>query len=159
MIAHSKKFTKDDYKILEELSNEVCKILESALQSINEINVEDKDRNEISENMTSFIENNAYKFIELYNILKMHIQDIIALNSDIPTKNLNKPLMVNISYLHKNKNILPINIIDKLKEICDFRNNLIHQSGINTIDETEIIEKIKEINYIIKYIFDIKAID
>lgn len=159
MIAHSKKFTKDNYKMLEKLSNEICKILESALQSINEINVEDKDRDEISENITSFIGNNAYKFIELYNILKMHVQDIIALNSENPPQNLNKPLMVNILYLYKNEHILPINIIEKLKDICGFRNNLIHQSGINEIDETEIIEKIKEINNIIKYISNIKTID
>lgn len=160
MIAHNKNFTKEHYIELEELSNEVCQILESAFKSINEIKVEDEDRDEIAENITFFRGDNTSNFIKLYNLSAIYIKEICELCSSeddtYKSSHVNKKnYLMQIRYLCNNKNIFTKELLLELEELNKFRNVLIHQFGINEISEKDIIEKVTRLDELVKILYKI----
>ena len=160
MIAHNKNFSKTDYITLENLSEEVCKIITSALNSINEIKIEDEERDEIAENITLFKGDITSKFIKSYNLLTIYIREICehcSSESDSYNKSqANKTnLLMQIRYLHNEKDILKKEFLYELEELARFRNILIHQFGVNKISEEDIIEKVVKLDNFLRYFLEI----
>lgn len=154
MIAHNKNFSKKDYEDLEVLYNEVKTQLESALNSVDEIHIEQEDRDEIAENISIARGDTSAEFIKLYNLIVNYTKDICDLCSDESDIYYSAPanqnnFLMQVRYLCNNKKLINKDLMSELEELNKFRNIFIHQMGIIEITEQEINNKLLRLKEII----------
>lgn len=154
LIAHNKNFSKKDYEDLEVLYNEVKTQLESALNSVDEIHIEQEDRDEIAENISIARGDTSAEFIKLYNLIVNYTKDICDLCSDERDIYYSAPanqnnFLMQVRYLCNNKKLINKDLMSELEELNKFRNIFIHQMGIIEITEQEINNKLLRLKEII----------
>ena len=117
-IAHTSHFTEGDYKEITLLVNEVKDKLDSAFENIDAIELHQKDKDSITENIAVNVDENLGKFIMEWNKLESNLRTL----SDAP--HTTNPLKL-ISEL-KEKEIIDDEFLNKINELRIIRNKLIH---------------------------------
>lgn len=154
-IAHNKTFSKQQYIELENIYNEVFEKLNSALDSINDIHVEQDEREEIAENISVAKNDITSEFIKLYNLITKYVREICEMCSSSDDKYnsaaTNKTnFLMQIRYLCHNKGIIERELLHELEDLAHFRNLLIHQFGNMEISEQDLSYRLLRLKEIIR---------
>lgn len=147
------------------ISTEVCEKIETALNSIGDIHIEENEREELAENLSGAANDNAANFIAQYNRLSKIIQTICELVSndeDIYSRyETNKTnIRMQSRYLCNNKGLIDVDISKSIDELQAMRNKIVHQMGITNISEPELLEALKIMNSVLDRIlmFDFEEV-
>lgn len=154
-IAHNKTFSKQQYIELESIYNEVFEKLNAALDSINDIHVEQYERDEIAENISVAKNDITSEFIKLYNLMTKSVREICEMCSSSDDKynaaETNKTnFLMQIRYLCHNKGIIERELLYELEDLVHFRNLLIHQFGNVEISEQDLSYRLFRLKGIIR---------
>lgn len=155
LIAHNKSFSKQQYLELDKIYNEVFDKLNAALDSINDIHIEQYERDEIAENISIAKSDTTSEFIKLYNLITKYTREICDMCSSPDDKyngsEANKTnFLMQIRYLCYNKGILEKSLLNELEDLRHFRNILIHQFGNIEISERELNSRLSRLKEIIR---------
>lgn len=138
-IAHTSNFTVGDYEDIQTLVNEVKEKLEKAFENIDTIELLDRDKEQLSENIAKNINENIGIFIREWDKLEKRIE---KLSNNITPSSFSSNLK-NI----KEKKHFELDFIESIKNMSQFRNELIHKTDIISSDNIVMsINRIKEIN-------------
>ena len=156
-VAHCKGMTQDDFLDLKKISNEVIEKIESALNSINDIYIDEQDKEELAENLSSAANEKSAIFVAEYNKLSRLIQlicEVVSNDDDIYRKHKTNSTNIDMQsrYLYKNKNLITKEMSENIINARKFRNIVVHQVGISDIQESQLIEQIDNIDSIIDYL-------
>lgn len=159
-IAHCKGLLKVEFDDLKAISDDVCKKIQSALDSIGDIHVDREDREELAENLSSAANKYAADFISKYNKLVAAVQSICELASnqeDIYNKyeTNKKNIRMQSNYLCNAKRLIEREITNSINQAQSFRNKIVHQSGIVDFNEPELLGHISSIDNIITYLLSL----
>jgi len=138
-IAHTSNFTIGDYEDIQTLVSEVKEKLEKTFENIDTIELLDKDKKQLSENIATNINEDIGIFIREWNKLERRLERLS--NSTHPSN-----ILSNLEKI-KEKNHFEASLINSIKKMNIFRNQLIHRTDIISYERIKIsIEEIKEIN-------------
>lgn len=141
LIAHTSSFSKDDYLSIVNLTNEVEDKLNKAFDHIDNVELEAGDKEQLSENIATNINEDLGRFLKEWSEFQDTIKYIYKINSNDRLKFLDVLKKV----LKRDFDETTLNEIDL---IAKYRNNLIH--NFNNEERNSIsknIEKIRKILY------------
>ena len=156
-IAHCRGMKKNDFLELKKISDEVIEKIEPALNSINDIYIDDQDKEELAENLTSEVNKNFSIFISQYHKLLYLIASIfeaVSSKDNIiqkPKKNSINDIITHSDYLY-NKNLITKEMLDNIINARKLRNTVLHTARICDIIEIQLIDQIDNINSIIDHL-------
>lgn len=156
-IAHCKGITKQDLDDLVAISKDICEKIQSALDSINDVHIEESEREELAENFTGTANKSAADFIEKYNKLANLIKIACELTSnenDIYGKHQTNKTNIRMQsqYLCFTKGLLDKEYVELIKTAQTFRNKLVHSVGIFETSESELIKEMASVEMVIDFI-------
>lgn len=159
-IAHCKGLTKSDYDELITISSDVCSKIQTALDSVGDIHVEEEDREELAENLSGAANDYIADFISHYNKLTLFIHlmcDLSSSDTDVynkhPTNKTN--IRMQARYLQNFKGLISKEIADSIISSQDFRNKIVHKAGITPIDNGELISHTNQIKVVLENLYSI----
>lgn len=150
-IAHCKGISKSEFEDLLKISEDICEKIQTALDSIGDVHVEEKEREELAENLSGTANKNAAEYIAKYNKLISLAQIACELTSneqDVYFKHdTNKSnIRMQSKYLCNTKGIIDNDTAELINRAQAFRNKVVHQVGIVEISESELIDEISSID-------------
>lgn len=153
-IAHCKGITKQDLDELIEISLDICEKIQSALDSINDVHIDEMDREELAENFSGAANQSIADFILKYNKLAAMVRNSCELSSseeDVYSKHgTNKTnIRMQSNYLCNAKGVITKENAECINIAQKFRNKVVHQVGIVDVSESEIIEEIQRVDSLI----------
>lgn len=142
-IAHCKGLSKLEFEELVELSDDIGSKIQTALDSINDIHIEEEEREELAENLSGAANQNAAEFIIKYNKMASLVQqtcELVSDETDIYNKHdtNKKNIRMQTSYLCNTKGLIEKNEVDLINALQLFRNKIVHQSGIVEVSSSEL---------------------
>lgn len=159
-IAHCRGLSYQDFEDLKKISNEVTEKIQTALDSITTVHLNEDDRDAIAENLSIQSNENAANFISKYNqvsALTKSLCEKTSADTDVyykhPTNTTN--IQMQSRYLMNAKGLITRDIVEKIKEAQLFRNKIVHKMGISEVSESELIEHIKNIEDVISFMYSI----
>lgn len=153
-IAHCKGITKQELDDLIAISRDICEKIQAALDSIGDVHIEEKEREELAENFSGTANKNAAEFIAKYNKLTALAKVACELTSDendvYGKHETNKTnIQMQSQYLYAAKGLIDRGATELIKRAQAFRNKLVHRVGIVEISESELIEEMASIDSVI----------
>ena len=153
-IAHCRGISKDELNNLIKTSDEVIEKIQSALDSIDDIRIDEQEKEELAENLSGVANEHYATFISQYNKLLYLLRFVCeSVSDEKDSYSKHKTNTTNVSmqayYLFKNKRLIDKNSVDNIIQAQRFRNKIVHQVGISDIQENQITENINEINSLI----------
>ncbi|MCU4443439.1 HEPN domain-containing protein [Acinetobacter pittii] len=154
-IAHCKGLTKTEYDELLQKTQEIEQKIESALASIDDIHIDELEREQLAENLTGSVNNNSEKFLEKYNNLQ-EIMRLICLKSSssedayLKHETNRTNIKMQADYLYKAKCIISELVRNNIIELQIFRNKLVHNLGLVDMDPIEIHQRNIQLDKIIE---------
>lgn len=154
-IAHCKGITQQELHDLTTISEDLCQKIQAALDSINDVHVEEAEREELAENISGAANPNVAGYLGMYNklsaLVKLACEKASSENDVYNKHETNKTnIKMQSQYLSNTKGLISK---DEAKAICEaqtFRNNVVHRAGIDDIGESQFVEKMGEINMLIE---------
>jgi len=151
-IAHTSNFTVGDYEAIQTLVSEVKEKLEKAFENIDRIELLDEDKEQLSENIATNINEDIGIFIREWNKLEKRIEKLAN------NQGLNS-FLSNLQTI-KEKSHFELDLIESIKTMNSFRNQLIHRTDIISSEKIKTsIEEIKEINNKLKPNWNIEVLE
>ena len=160
-IAHCRGINKSEFEELKSKSDEIIKAIEEALNSIDNLELDDEERDQLAENLTGSANEESFEFLSRYNILSDIVKgkcENISEENDVYRKHeTNKSnIRMQADFLSKHKNIITMEERECIYEIHSFRNMLVHRSGLMAIDK-EILKD--HLNKLDDLIYSLKKYD
>lgn len=136
MIAHNAIVNKATYTRIVELIKEVEKILQSAVDKLDQVDVPEDEQDVVAENVVANINDSFASFILEWNLLEGFINQIFNYilnfekfknlsNRNHRIKRYGLPPTESLRYLSKSK-LLPMSLVHNIDEVRIFRNRLVH---------------------------------
>lgn len=151
-IAHTSNFTVGNYEDIQTLVKEVKEKLEKAFENIDRIELLDEDKEQLSENIATNINEDIGIFIREWNKLEKRLE---ILSNNTSSSNF----LSNLEII-KEKNDFELDLINSIKTMNSFRNQLIHRTVIISSEKIKTsIEKIKEIHNKLKPNWNIEVLE
>lgn len=153
-IAHCKGINKQEFDDLVAISDDICEKIQAALDSIDDVNIEDAEREELAENFSGTANKNAAEFIAKYNkliALSKAVCELTSNENDIYGKHeTNKRnIRMQSQYLCNAKGLIDKEMTELINSAQEFRNKLVHRVGIVEISESELIDETASIDTVI----------
>lgn len=154
-IAHCKGITKQELDDLSDISEDICQKIQVALDSIGDLHIEELEREELAENFSGAASKDSEDLIEKYNQLASVVFEACALSSsenDIFNKHeTNKTnIRMQSKYLCNNKGIINRIAADMIDHAHSIRNIVVHKVGIIKLSESEVLNALESIDYLLK---------
>ncbi|QZA77601.1 hypothetical protein K4H28_15195 [Deefgea tanakiae] len=159
-IAHCKGITKSELDDLQQISKDLCEKIQSALDSIGDLHIEDADREELAENLSGTANSNVAEFITKYNKLQSIVYTACILSSnenDIFEKHKtnHSNILMQCRYLYANKKVIPKETMESITNAQRFRNKIVHGVGIVELSESELVEESNKIDEVLEELSNI----
>jgi hypothetical protein len=153
-VAHCRGINQIEYDELKILSDDVSIKIQSALDSINDIQIAEDERENLAENISSAVNEKIAQFIKRYNQLASLLQRIcnsVSGPNDIYFKHeTNKTnIRMQIKYLNSNKGIIESKYVHDVENLQNIRNRIVHSFGLGDFTEAEIVDRINEIELLL----------
>lgn len=147
MIAHNAIVNKATFTRIVELIEEVEKILQTAVDKLDSVDVPEDEQDIVAENVVANINDAFASFIFEWNILERLLEDICSFLSSFDKfkkitsnnhflKGFKQPPVESLRYLAKTK-IVPTALIEDINEARIFRNRLVH--GMESYPSSELL--------------------
>ena len=145
-IAHCRGISKLEFDELSQISLDICKKIQAALDAIGDVHVEEAEREELAENFSGAANKNAADFIAKYNKLADLMRFVCGVASDdkdiYHKHEANKTnIKMQASYLCAVKGLIDRDVMLLITRAQEFRNKVVHQVGLIDISETELLEQ------------------
>ena len=124
-VAHCRVLTEKQFEDLIKWNEDVKPTIESALKTVDTIKIEESEREQVAEDLSSITNSYIANFLLIYNSFWSDVSKTFALGL--------KPVRVIISHL-KHLNLINSEDLHRLSIIQDFRNQLVHSFGAYQID-------------------------
>lgn len=140
-IAHTSSFSKEDFLRIETLSQEIEEKLNKAFENIDNIEINDEDKEKLSESITASLNEDIGKFLKEWNQYEKTIKDIYHINDEQKNK-----LITTFNNVLKNE--LDTKTFEEISLLRQYRNNLVHNTeDINQENILKNIEKVRKVLY------------
>ncbi len=155
-IAHNIHINKNDFDVIFSLSSEIKIKLEQAIEKLSEISITKEEKEEISVNFAKSKNVNAEDFLYSYNQILNNISKLVK-PSDFQKETKYKNSYIDIIKFAKNSNnSIPYSLIEKVNDIHQFRNRLVHSYN-SDFESEEILLKIIESENIVNEVLRIRS--
>lgn len=159
-IAHCRGITKDELDDLSIISDDICQKIQSALDSISDLHIEDIEREELAENISGVAIKGSseliYMFSKLENTISSACERSIESNNYEKEKNiLGESMNAQTLFLY-NKGLITEETLNKISSTAKIRNIIVHgmPSMIISDDDISYMSKV-----IIELISDVSLIN
>jgi len=137
-VAHNKTFSESDLFRVEQLSKEVTSEIEKALKSIEKLELDQFEKDTVSEEIISSLNSSAKTYFDIWKDIMYYFPTMKSVDKESFEKQL-KELM--------NKNFIDEDLYNKLNNMYFTRNYLLHNTDIDNssyLIQTDDIEKLKK---------------
>lgn len=163
-IAHSRGLSKLEFDDLILMSSQIQEIIETALNSIDDIHIDQIEREQLAENLTGSADSNFAKFIEKYNVMAVLLKEICYFSSS-PDDSYNKTqanasnIKMQADYLFRVKGVLSESLRNNINGLQFFKNTLVHKTGLINIDFSEVTEQLAVLEEVVSFLSGLKVED
>lgn len=137
-VAHNKSFDENNWNRVNVLCSEIFSVLESAFKSINKINLDENEKDTLSENIIYSTNKYAKDYIDNWKFI---------LNYLFSMKKMENITFENYLLNFKNNDYIDSDEYERILKMYFTRNNLIHNSNIEKnefVNEKEDLKRLKE---------------
>jgi len=145
-IAHTSHFTEGNYKDIENLVNDVREKLEQAFVNIDTIEIEEDEKEQLSENIAVNANEYIGKYLKQWNQLEAQIKSMQ--NNDYTKSKTFQSYLKNV----ENANLINDDLIKRIQKMGNVRNELVHNVNFSNNENIMMYYKnLEKLNNDLKY--------
>ena len=153
-IAHCRSITHEEYEELKVLAEDVCLKIQAALDSIQDIQISESERENLAENMSGALNDKVADFLAAYNKMAKILHLMCALTSgedDIYDRHDANKINVRMQsrYLNGKKGVIDNLLVKEIQITQDFRNMVVHKFGMMEVKDADLSDSTERIMVII----------
>lgn len=132
IVAHNKVFYNQDYEELKKIISEIRPILLEAIQKLDKVKIKAEEKETLNEELIANSNSKLAEFLKIYHIFFQCLEGICSQN-DYEIKNRR-----NIFSILKENHIIAEESINKIHEIFQFRDQLVHKALLDGLSYADL---------------------